>query len=509
MERPSDAPTAVADLTAQTATTLARLIREGKCTSREVVEAHLQRIERINPVLNAVVTLNAEQARTDAAAADAALERGESVGPLHGVPITVKDGFATKGLRSTFGLVWYGRRLDRYEPPADAATVAALRAAGAIILGKTNLPFGSYDWQSNNPLFGRTNNPHDLARTPGGSSGGSAAAVAAGLSPLDLASDVAGSIRVPAHFCGVLSMRPTEGRVSTDGMMPPGHPGTLSHALTAGPVARCVNDLRLAHAVLTGNGGPSKPENQTSHPTARLDALRVAFSVSVGDAPVSKAVAQSVRSFASTLQRAGCTVEETAPPVDFEKAQRTWGLVHGFEFASGLPLGLGRPPLNKLFRLGLARLAFGPGSYSEALTRGYSAGARRYLQGLTERDRLVRSIQRFLSTWDVWMCPVAGRTAFPHCRTGADLTVDGTTVPYAAPLGVFNTGMALAGTPCVVLPVGTDRNGLPIGVQVHARRHDDARLLNIVDGMEKRIGLPDSSLLPVDEDTRRDAKREG
>jgi amidase len=460
-----------------------------------VVEAHLQRIERTNPDLKAVVTLNAEQARADAAAADAALQRGESIGPLHGVPITVKDGFATKGLRSTFGLAWYGRRLDRYEPPADADAVAALRKAGAIILGKTNLPFGSYDWQSKNPLFGRTNNPHDLERTPGGSSGGSAAAVAAGLSPLDLASDVAGSIRVPAHFCGVLSMRPTEGRVSTDGMMPPGHPGTLSHALTAGPVARSVEDLRLAHAVLTNDVGPSEPETQKSHSSTQFDALRVAFSVSVGDAPVSEEVAQSVRSFASTLQRAGCEVKELAPPIDFEEAQRTWGVVHGFEFASGLPLGLGRPPLNKLFGLGLARLVFGPGSYSQALTRGYSAGARSYLQGLTERARLVRTIQRFLSSWDVWVCPVAGRTAFPHCRTGANLEVDDATVHYAAPLGVFNTGMALAGTPCVVLPIGTGRNGLPIGVQIHARRHDDARLLDVVAKVAERVGGPVS---PVD-----------
>jgi amidase len=458
------------------------------------VEAHLRRIERLNPALNAVVTSNAEQARADAAAADAALDRDEPVGPLHGVPITVKDGFATKGLRSTFGLVWYGRRLDRYEPPADAEAVAALRDAGAIILGKTNLPFGSYDWQSNNPLFGRTNNPHDVERTPGGSSGGSAAAVAAGLSPLDLASDVAGSIRVPAHFCGVLSMRPTEGRVSTDGMMPPGHPGTLSHALTAGPVARCVDDLRLAHDVLTGNTDASPEESAPSTPS--LDDLRVAFSVSVGGALVADDVARSVRAFASTLRAAGCTVEETAPPVDFEEAQQTWGTVHGFEFASALPLGLGRPPLNKLFRLGLARLAFGRGSYSEALTRGYSAGAKTYLQALTDRDRLVRTIQRFLSSWDVWLCPVAGITAFPHCRTGADLTVDGTTVPYAAPLGVFNTGMALAGTPCVMLPIGTDADGLPIGVQIHARRRDDERLLDVVGAMETVLDDPVRPVTP-------------
>lgn len=494
MERRSGAP--AAELTAQTATTLARLIREGDCTSSEIVEAHLRRIERINPALNAVVTLNAEDARADAIAADAALARGDTVGPLHGVPITVKDGFATKGLRSTFGLVWYGRRMDRYEPPSDATTVAALREAGAIILGKTNLPFGSYDWQSKNPLLGRTNNPHDLSRTPGGSSGGSAAAVAAGLSPLDLGSDVAGSIRVPAHFCGVLSMRPTEGRVPTDGMMPPGHPGTLSHALTAGPMARSVEDLRLAHTVLTGLHENEPTGGTEAMPPVALDELRVAISVSVGNAPVAQDIEQSVRAFASMLREGGCIVEETGPPIDFEEAQRVWGMVHGFEFAAGLPLGLGRSPFNKFFRLGLARLAFGPGSYSSALTRGYSANTTNYLQALSDRSHLVRTIQQFLSSWDVWICPVAGLTAFPHCRTGADLTVDGRRVHYADPLGVFNTGMALAGTPCVVLPVGTASNGLPIGVQIHARRYADERLLDIVETLEGVRGGPVEPISP-------------
>jgi amidase len=488
MKGQSDPLTTASDLTTQTATTLARKIREGECSSREVVDAHLRRIERINPELNAVVTPNAEQARADADAADSALARGDATGPLHGVPITVKDGFATKGLRSTFGLVWYGRRLDRYEPPTDADTVAALRDAGAIILGKTNLPFGSYDWQSNNPLLGRTNNPHDRSRTPGGSSGGSAAAVAAGLSPLDLASDVAGSIRVPAHFCGVLSMRPTEGRVSTDGMMPPGHPGTLSHALTAGPMARSVTDLRLAHAVLTGTHENEPTAESKPTPPVAFDELRVAVSTSVGNAPVAQDIEQSVRAFASTLREGGCTVEETHPPIDFEEAQQLWGTVHGFEFAAGLPLGLGRPPLNKLFRLGLARLAFGPGGYSHALTRGYSANTTTYLQALGDRSRLLRRIQQFLSSWDVWICPVAGLPAFPHCRTGADLTVDGQTVHYAEPLGVFNTGMALAGTPCVVLPIDTASNGLPIGIQIHARRYADERLLDIVETLERVRG---------------------
>lgn len=479
----------------QTVAALARMIREGTCSSVEVVEAHLERIERVNPTLNAVVTLDAKRARSAAQAADQARARGAPMGPLHGVPVTIKDGFATQELRTTFGLPWYGRRLDRYEPPHDAAAVAALRRAGAIVLGKTNLPFGSYDWQSKHPLFGRTNNPHDMQRTPGGSSGGSAAAVAAGLAPLDLASDVAGSIRVPAHFCGVCAMRPTEGCVSTAGMMPPGPPGTLRHALTPGPVARCVQDLRLAHAALTEASYAPDAKTRAASRRAVSD-LRIAFTASIGEAPMAQAIDRAVRDFASTLHSAGCEVEEIAPPIDFEAAQQTWGLVHGFEFARGLPFGLGRPPLNKLFRLGLARLAFGPGRYAQALTRGYSASVGSYLKGLAARDRLVRTVDRFLSEWDAWMGPVAGCTAFPHTRTGTTLDVDGTRVPYADPLGVFNTGMALAGTPCIVLPIGYDRDGLPIGVQLHARRRRDAHLLDVAQVLEPLTNAPVRPVMP-------------
>jgi amidase len=487
------------DLYAHTAAELARLIRQGTCTSVEVVEAHLDRINTVNPAINAVVTLDEAAAREAARSADAARAAGHPMGLLHGVPITVKDGFATKGIRTTFGLRWYGRRLDTYTPPEDAPTVAALRRAGAIILGKTNLPFGSYDWQSDHPLFGRTNNPHDVRRTPGGSSGGSAAAVAAGCSPLDLASDVAGSIRVPSHFCGVLSMRPTEGSVPLQGMAPPAHPATLNHAIVGGPIARSVSDLRLAHAILTErHDASSGVARSDTGENVSLPELHVAFSTSVGGAPVAEDIDQGIRTFANSLRQAGCTVKEQAPPVDFNDAQKQWGRVHGFEFASGLPLGLGRSPINKVFRLGLMQKMFGRSAYSVALEQGYSATRRTYLAALTQRNHLVRRIQQFLSSWDIWVCPVAGVTAFPHCETGAPVDVDGETVPYAEPIGAYNTGTALAGTPCIVLPVGTDSHGLPIAVQIHARRRDDARLLNIVEAIERDITGPINPVTPPD-----------
>ena len=229
------------------ATSLAQAIREKQISSQEVVEAYIQRIEAVNPQLNAVVQLTADSALTQAKQADGALAHGEITGPLHGVPITVKDSFDTKGIISTAGTK--GRA--SYIPQQDATAVARMRAAGAIVLGKTNLPELSLAYESNNLIYGRTNNPYDLSRTPGGSSGGEAAIIAAGGSPLGLGTDAGGSIRVPAHFCGIAGLKPTSGRIPFTGLLPPalGASARLRHV---GPMARYVEDLALTLPILAG-----------------------------------------------------------------------------------------------------------------------------------------------------------------------------------------------------------------------------------------------------------------
>ena len=213
------------DLAFQSATQLAAAIRRKQVGSRELLEHYAARIGRFNPAINAVVTLDLERARTQADSADAAVARGEYGGPLHGVPITIKDTLETAGIRTTAGAEVHAEHV----PQTDAAAVARLRAAGAVIIGKTNTPTFAMDVQTFNPLFGTTNNPWDLSRTPGGSSGGAAAAIAAGLSALELGSDIGGSIRTPAHFCGVYGHKPTHGIIEMRGHIP-GPPGTLSEA---------------------------------------------------------------------------------------------------------------------------------------------------------------------------------------------------------------------------------------------------------------------------------------
>src|SRR6478672_2859323 len=231
------------------ATALAAVIRSGAISSRDLLDLYLERVDRFNPTLNAIVTLDADRARADADAADAAIVRSDDLGPLHGVPITIKDSIETAGMRTTSG----AKMLAEYVPQRDAIAVARLRAAGAIVFGKSNLPEFAGDSQSYNELFGTTNNPWDPKRTPGGSSGGAAAAVAAGLTGLELGSDIRGSLRQPAHNTGVFTLKPSFGIVPTRGHIP-GPPGTLSTPDMAvlGPIARSADDLDLALDVLAG-----------------------------------------------------------------------------------------------------------------------------------------------------------------------------------------------------------------------------------------------------------------
>ena len=236
------------DLTFQSAKSLARAIREKSVSAREVVEAHLRRIEEVNPVLNAVVQLAAERAESEARELDDALARGELRGPLHGVPITIKDSFDTEGIISTGGTL--GRAA--FVPERDATPVARLRAAGAVLLGKTNTPELTMAAETDNLVYGRTNNPFDVSRTPGGSSGGAAAIISAGGSPLDLGTDTGGSIRFPSHYCGIAGLKPTTGRVPRTGHIIGYDMGAAQSLTVVGPMARYVEDLELAFPIIAG-----------------------------------------------------------------------------------------------------------------------------------------------------------------------------------------------------------------------------------------------------------------
>jgi len=439
------------DITFSSATALAGAIRRKELSALEVLEAHLAHIARHNARLNAIVTLDAEGALARARAADAALARREVWGPLHGLPMTLKDSHAVAGMRTTAG---YPPLAD-HVPPEDGAVAARLKSAGAIILGKTNVPVLLADFQTENPIFGRSNNPWDLARTPGGSSGGAAAALAAGLTPLEIGSDFGGSIRIPAHWCGVYGLKTTEHRLSRIGHIPnlPGLPRATRILGVMGPLARDVDDLALAFGILAGADGrdtdvpplPLRPEEPPP-----LAGLRIAWAPAFPGTPVAADIRQAIEQLAATLEREGSRVEERLPDLSFSQQRAL------FDELAGQVTTAFRPAE--------------PGAQPVLLSD--------YLRALHQRDAFILAWEQFLETWDVLLCPAAMSAAIAHCPIGAPLSVEGQPARYAQ-MTDYVTPFNLTGHPAMVLPLGPDRAGLPIGVQMVGRRWGEERLLAI------------------------------
>jgi amidase len=341
-------------------------------------------------------------------------------------------------------------------PEEDGAVSAKLKAAGAIVLGKTNVPPRLRDMQAANPVFGRTNNPWALDRTPGGSSGGAAAAVAAGLAPFDIGSDLGGSIRFPAHACGVYGLKPTERTVSLAGHLadPPGMTRNFRIMFIHGPIARDVDDLELALRVIAGPDGRDHEVPQMPLPEpgpVRLDTLRIAYAPAFPGSPVAAEISVAVERFALSLSDVVAQVAPTLPEIDFAAERRLFSdLTDGLSFAI-YPPREGRAPLS------LAA----------------------HLEMLDRRDMVISAWERFFDDWDVLLCPPAMTTAFTHRKMGEPVAVDGVERPYWSLLD-YTCPFNLTGHPAGVMPLGFDRERLPIGLQVVGRRWRDLRLLAIM-----------------------------
>ena len=427
------------DLTAQSFETMARLIREREVSPVEIAQAHLERISALNPALNAIVTL-APDVLEHAKEAEAAIMRGDQVGTLHGVPVTIKDTIETAGLRSTSGSVI---RQD-YVPTTDAPSVARLKAAGAIVLGKTNAAEMAMDYTADNPVFGRTNHPLSPELTPGGSSGGEAVAIATCMSPGGLGSDLAGSVRIPAHFCGICGLKPTTGRVLGELQFPPST-GPYSLGAVIGPMARTAGDLRLLLGALSSD--PFGRESQD------LRGVRVAWYTDDGVAPVTEETARAVSAAAQALSDAGLRVEERRPP-HVERGNELW--LKMFSRASVVQLRKvykGRENEGGSFvswRLGTADQT-PPPTLDE------------YIAAWMERDRLREGLLEWMETTPLILAPVGSTPAYPHDTlkvTVGDATF-GTfrAFSYAQTFNVFDL-------PVVTVPAGKSNEGLPIGVQI-------------------------------------------
>ncbi len=483
------------DLAFRTALDLAAAIRRREIGSRELLEHYLARFERLNPMINAVVTLDAEHARQRADEADRALARGEAHGPLHGVPMTIKDTFETAGIRTTAG----APMLSRHVPSRDAAAVARLVAAGAIVFGKTNAPLFAGDLQSYNAIFGTTNNPWDPERSPGGSSGGAAAALAAGLTALELGSDLGGSIRNPAHYCGVYGHKPSYGVVPMRGHIP-GPPGTLVDADlgVAGPLARDAGDLEAALDVLAGPDEARAVAWKLALPPARRHALRDYRVVAWLDDPaaaIDAELREVFESVAERLRRAGVLVDDRVRPVaDLREVQRNYQKLMWPIVASGLS----EDQFAGYVRT--AESASPDDSSREALfARGATIRHRDWLHIDEWRARYRAGWAELFRDFDVVLCPIMPTAALPHDHrepaAARTIVVNGEPRAYWDQL-IWAAAITTAYLPATVAPVGRTGSGLPAGLQIVAPYLEDRtsidfarRLADVAGGFEPPPGF--------------------
>jgi amidase len=471
----------MADLHELPAVELAATIAAGQVTSLEVLDHLLARVERLDRTVNAVVTIDAERARAEARAADEAQRRGEPLGPLHGVPMTVKDSFSTAGMRTTSG----APELSDHIPDEDAWPVAALRRAGAVVFGKTNLPIYAGDMQSYNEVFGTTSNPWDAERTPGGSSGGSAAALACRFTPLEVGSDIGGSIRLPAHMSGVYGHKPTYGIVPAHGQIP-GPPGSLTQAdlAVAGPMARTSTDLRLALDLMAGPDRWNRPGWRLELPPARSEALaglRVAAWLDDEACPLDPEVKAVLEAYCTALEAAGARIDTDARPAFTlaKAASRFYPLLQ-----AALSGGYGRDEIE--------RFAAATGEGQVAVTKRQTAMRHRdWLSHNEGRLQLRRRAEEFFDDHDVLLMPVMPCVAFRHDHgepmAGRVVRTERGDRTYWE----LNTWMAPAGAcllPATVMPAGLARSGLPVGVQIVGSYLGDHTTLAFARAAEAVVG---------------------
>ncbi len=478
--------TSVSDLAFLPASTLVAMLKSGQIGAEELMWAVIARLGQHNERLNAVVTTDFDRALEAARAADSARAAGEELPPLHGLPMTIKDAIETANLVTTGGNPDYKDHL----PPRDADPVARLKTAGAIIFGKTNVPYMSGDWQSYNAIFGTTCNPFDPARTPGGSSGGAAAALAAGISPADIGSDVGGSIRIPAHFCGIFGHKPSFGLVPKRGHLPPA-PGMLSEGPLSviGPLGRSAADLELIFGVIAGPR-PQEKAWRLALPAPRRASprgLRVAIWADDSFSPVAADIAAAVRHAGEVLARDGASVDfDARPELDFAAAHEIYSVpMHGL-MTSDFPAKA---------RMTLARRAekLDPDDKSHAALQARGA-ALSHAQGLcwdNQRARLMNIWARFFRSYDVLLCPPTSVAAFAHDHS-ADfwnriIEVDGTSRPYGDLM--HWAGLATgADLPATAAPAGRTADGLPVGVQIIGPFQEDLTPIAVAAMLEERLG---------------------
>ena len=450
----------------QDATSLAKLIRDREVSPVEIVKAHLERIELLNPAINAIVTV-ADSALDHAKRAEAAVMRGDDLGPLHGVPFTIKDSIDTANVLTQRGSpIFKGRT-----PDTDATSVARMKQAGGILLAKTNLPEFSYWIESDNLLSGRSNNPWDLTRTPGGSSGGESAAIAAGMSPIGLGTDLAISVRGPAAQTGIVSLKATHGRVPMTGIWPR-EPRRFWHV---GPMARSIRDLKLAYSVLSGpdgfdafatstvqfDAGTGKSPNRT---------LRVGWMVGPGFGPVDPEVAATVKAAAQALRDLGLQVDQVSiPALERDFALDVFNRIHVMEMKEAFRQATAGRSDDELYKMAKTMLSLPDTSMKD------------YIDAEQAAERLRDGFAGYFEKYDVLLTHVLPIPAHKHGET--EFVIDGQKVD-ATYLQGATVPLNITGLPGIAMRFGTSSEGMPIAVQLVGRWLGESTILHVASMLE-------------------------
>lgn len=475
----------------QDATELLGQLSRREVTSTDLLEQHLERVTKLNPRINAVVSQDVAAARARAQEADEARERGESWGPLHGLPMTIKDSYEVVGMPTTAG----APELEDHRPKKHADAVQRLIDAGAIPFGKTNLPLFAGEWQSFNEVYGTTNNPWDTTRTPGGSSGGSAASLALGFAPLELGSDIGGSIRIPAHFCGVLGHKPTEGIISLRGHIP-GPPGTLADPdmAVAGPMARSVRDLELALDVLAG----PRPEEAAwsltlpAAPERELKDYRVGVWLDDPLCPLESEVRHVLEDAITALEKAGMQVDRGATnSFTLEEYFEPYLRLLGGVFSAGIPEKLYRQLQLALPAMKLAWRVKPPKFTLPIYMESVVASHRQWHAANEKRYKLRQRMQGWFENIDILLMPVAPWAAFPHAQKGEvprrKIDVPSGKRDYSEHLPWISLATGI-GLPATSVPAGRTAGGLPVNLQVVGARYQDLTCLAFSREIERVLG---------------------
>ena len=466
------------------ALSLAQKIKSKEVSSEELTRLYIDRIETYDGDINAVIVRIFDRALEDARAADAALARGDDLGPLHGVPMTIKESYVIEGTASTWGLEDFKNNVAS----KDGLSVKRFREAGAHFLGKTNVPVNLADFQSYNPIYGTCGNPWDTSRTPGGSSGGSAASLAAGFCGLEAGSDIGGSIRNPAHFCGVYGHKPTYGVIPLSGHeLVEGMPDV--DLAVCGPLARSADDLHVALDIMAGPAERDAVGWQLSLPASdieSLEGLRVALWPTDEMAMVSTDTSDRVRQVGDALSNAGAIVSDTARPnMDLEDAMKNYQTLLNSVMTAGMDEEM--VSAAEEFAAGFDE---SDNSMAAVNARAVVLSHRKWIHANTQREKTRRVWDTFFSDWDILVCPQMATSAFPHDHSdlsGRTIQVNNEEQPYWKQL--FWAGMVVnAYLPSTVFPTGPDSNGLPIGLQAVSAPYRDHRTIAFAGLITQHVG---------------------